>query len=255
MSEKGITMLQQVEARMNLTGDTEDLLAFLDNREPIAETLRGLGLELNEEMNVTANKPDEADCRNEDIYGARERPRIVAGVTDEVMTAGGKLFVTLNTDEDWGLFEVFIRVGKCGEIEYAHLEGLARMVSYCLRTGGRVEGIVDQLSGITSEPVWDRGVLVRSAEDGVAVVLRRFLDGEYDGLLERALGPRPAEGNGSAGVETTVVSEDDQAGCRKVERVNRPAATSSISCVECGGRVVFQEGCMKCLECGYGKCD
>ena len=255
MSEKGITMLQQVEARMNLTGDTEDLLAFLDNQEPIAETLRGLGLELNEEMNLTANKPDEADCRNGANYGARERPRVVVGVTDEVMTAGGKLFVTLNTDEDWRLFEVFIRVGKCGEIEYAHLEGLARMVSYSLRTGGRVEGIVDQLSGITSEPVWDRGVLVRSAEDGVAVVLRRFLDGAYDGLLERALGPRPSEGNGSASVEPSVVSEGDQAGCRKVERVNSPAATFSISCVECGGRIVFQEGCMKCLECGYGKCD
>ena len=201
MSEKGITMLQQVEARMNLTGDTEDLLAFLDNQEPIAETLRGLGLELNEEMNVTANKPDEADCRNGANYGARERPRVVVGVTDEVMTAGGKLFVTLNTDEDWRLFEVFIRVGKCGEIEYAHLEGLARMVSYSLRTGGRVEGIVDQLSGITSEPVWDRGVLVRSAEDGVAVVLRRFLDGAYDSLLEKALGPRQAKGDGSAKTE------------------------------------------------------
>ena len=254
MSMKGITMLQQVEERMNLTGDTDDPLAFLGNQEPIAETLRGLGLELNEELNLTECKPEE-DCRNGVNYGARERPRIVAGVTDEVMTAGGKLFVTLNTDEDWKLFEVFIRVGKCGEIEYAHLEGLARMVSYCLRTGGRVEGIVDQLSGITSEPVWDKGVLVRSAEDGVAVVLRRFLDGAYDGLLERALGSRPAEGYGSPGVEPRVVGQGDQTGSRKVERVNSSAATSSISCVKCSGRVVFQEGCMKCLECGYSKCD
>lgn len=185
-------MLKEVTATMNATGDTKDLTELLDNEEPIAETLRGFGLKLNENLNVRIALPDESDCRNDVNYGARERPRVVVGVTDEVMTAGGKLFVTLNTDEDWRLFEVFIRVGKCGEIEYAHLEGLARMVSYCLRIGGRVEGIVDQLSGITSEPVWDRGVLVRSAEDGVAVVLKRFLEGEYDILLERALGCRPA---------------------------------------------------------------
>lgn len=213
-------MLEEVTATMNVAGKTKDLTEFLDNEEPIAETLRGLRLELNEEMNVTANKPDEADCRNAINYGARERPRVVAGVTDEVMTAGGKLFVTLNADENWRLFEVFIRVGKCGEIEYAHLEGLARMVSYCLRIGGRVEGIVDQLSGITSEPVWDKGVLVRSAEDGVAVVLKRFLRGGYDVLLERALGTRPTEGSGSARAESAVVSKGVQARIGKAEPGN-----------------------------------
>lgn len=244
-------MLQEVIATMDVAGDRKDLTELPDGEEPIEHTLRGFGLE----PNLTTNQPNEKGYGSDVNYGARERPKVVSGVTDEVMTAGGKLFVTLNADEDWRLFEVFIRVGKCGEIEYAHLEGLARMVSYCLRIGGRAEGIVDQLSGITSEPVWDRGVLVRSAEDGVAVVLKRFLGGEYDGLLERALGARPAEGDGSARVEPSVMSEDDQAGCRKVERVNRPASTSSISRMKCAGRVVFQEGCMKCVECGYGKCD
>ena len=246
-------MLQQVEARMNVTGDMEDLLAFLDNQEPIAETLRGFGLELNEDLNLTTNQPGEMDYWNDANYGARERPRSVRGITVEVETAGGKLFVTLNADENWRLFEVFIRVGKCGEIEYAHLEGLARMVSYCLRIGGQVEGIIDQLSGITSEPVWDKGTLVRSAEDGVAVVLRRFLDGEYDSLLERVLGPRPTEGPGAARVKPPAVREQSE--IESVETANSPAPARGIICVKCSGKVVFQEGCMKCLECGYSKCD
>ena len=199
-------MLKEVTATMNVAGDRKYLTEFLDSEEPIEETFDDFRLDLSEELDLTTG---DADNGKEGNYGARERPRVVSGVTDEVMTAGGKLFVTLNADEDWRLFEVFIRVGKCGEIEYAHLEGLARMVSYSLRTGGRVEGIVDQLSGITSEPVWDRGVLVRSAEDGVAVVLRRFLHGDYDSLLERALGPRQAKGDGSAKTESSVMSEDD----------------------------------------------
>ncbi len=208
-------MLKEVTATMNVARETKDLTEFLDSEEPIAETLEDFRLDLSEELDLTTG---ETDNGREGNYGARERPRVVAGVTDEVMTAGGKLFVTLNTDEDWRLFEVFIRVGKCGEIEYAHLEGLARMVSYCLRIGGRVEGIVDQLSGITSEPVWNRGVLVRSAEDGVAVVLKRFLGGEYDSLLERALGCRPAGENGASRVGSTVVSEGVRPGIRKLDR-------------------------------------
>ena len=75
----------------------------------------------------------------------------------------------------------------------------------------RVEGIIDQLRGITSEPVWDRGVLVRSAEDGVALALRQFMDGEYDYLLERMLGPRPTDANRAADAETQAVSQGDEA--------------------------------------------
>ena len=254
-------MLKEVTATMNIAGDRKDLTEFPGSEVPIEETLEDFRLELSEQLDLTTG---ETDNGKEGNYGARDRPRVVAGVTDEVMTAGGKLFVTLNADEDWKLFEVFIRVGKCGEIEYAHLEGLARMVSYCLRIGGRVEGIVDQLSGITSEPIWDRGVLVRSAEDGVAIVLRRFLDGGYDSLLERILDSRSPIGSSVPGAEAARMEKSDaarpsvpsgQGEASSVERVGNSAPARGIRCVKCGGRVVFQEGCMMCLECGYGKCD
>ena len=193
-------MLQEVTAPTNAVGDTKNLMAFTD-----------FGPELNEEMNLTTNQSDETDVRQDANYGARKRPRLAAGVTPKVETGSGRMFVTVNVDEDWRPFEIFLRVGKCGEVEHAHLEGLARMVSYCLRIGGQVEGIIDQLRGITSEPVWDRGVLVRSAEDGVALVLRQILDGEYDYLLERMLGPRPADASRATGAETRAVSQEDEA--------------------------------------------
>ena len=248
--------MQEVTATMNVVGDTKDLMAFLDDRETMAETLRGFGLELNEELSVNTEQPgEETDYWRSANYGARERPKLAAGMTAKVETASGRMFVTVNVDEEWRPFEIFLRVGKCGEVEHAHLEGLARMVSYCLRIGGQPEGVIDQLSGITSEPVWDKGALVRSAEDGVALVLRRLLDGEYDRLLERMLGPRPARGNGGAVVEPSAAGEDYQPKSEKVKRSDIPATGPAIRCVKCSGRVVFQEGCMKCLECGYSKCD
>ena len=157
------------------------------------------------------DKSDETNVRQTVNFGARKRPRLAAGVTPKVETVSGRMFVTVNVDENWRPFEIFLRVGKCGEVEHAHLEGLARMVSYCLRIGGKVEGIIDQLTGITSEPVWDSGVLVRSAEDGVALVLRQVMDGEYDYLLERMLGPRPTDANRTTGAETRAVSQGDEA--------------------------------------------
>lgn len=181
-------MLQEVTATMSVVGEPGDLEAFLNDQEPITETLRSYGLKVNEGVNLNSDRLDEDEYRLNDYFGARVRPAVSAGVTVEVDTVGGKIFVTINVDEYKRPFEIFLRVGKCGEVEHAHLEGLARMVSYCLRIGGDPEGVVEHLKGITSEPVWYRGVLIRSAEDGVAYAMRGLLDGKYDEQLDILLG-------------------------------------------------------------------
>ncbi len=181
-------MLQEVTATMSVVGEPGDLEAFLNDQEPITETLRSYGLKVNEGVNLNSDHPDEDEYRLNDYFGARVRPSVSAGVTVEVETVGGKMFVTINVDEYKRPFEIFLRVGKCGEVEHAHLEGLARMVSYCLRIGGDPEGVVEHLKGITSEPVWYKGVLIRSAEDGVAYAMRGLLDGQYDEQLDILLG-------------------------------------------------------------------
>ncbi|MDE2688547.1 MAG: hypothetical protein OXI16_13770 [Chloroflexota bacterium] len=122
-----------------------------------------------------------------DYFGAKVRPAATPGITVEVETAGGRMFVTVNVDEHRRPFEVFLRIGKTGEVEYAHLEGLGRMISYCLRIGGDPEGVISHLKGITSEPIWDRGALIRSAEDGVAFVLSRIMSGYYDEIIDKVV--------------------------------------------------------------------
>ena len=103
----------------------------------------------------------------------RERPSALLGLTEKVPTGHGTMYVTLNFDEDNKPFEMFTAIGKAGGGEPAHLEGLSRMISFILRCGHSPTQIIDQLNGITSEPVWHNGVLIRSAEDGIAHVLRK----------------------------------------------------------------------------------
>ncbi len=168
----------------------------------------------------------------------RRRPTAVRGITERVGTGHGTMYVTLNFDEEGNPFELFTTIGKAGGSEPAHLEGLSRMVSLCLRSGIAASEIVDQLSGITSEPFWDNGVLIRSAEDGLAQVLKRYLQDSgspdvgdvRDGrAAQLAMFGRSAEGAGGMSV--------------------------GAQCPECSGRIIHQEGCMTCLDCGYTKCE
>ncbi len=172
----------------------------------------------------------------------RKRPATMYGVTECIRTAHGTMYVTINFDENGKPFELFTQIGKAGGVEMAHLEGLARMVSLCLRSGIDSEAIINQLSGITSEPRWDGGVLIRSAEDGVAHVLKRYLHGS-DATSSVNIGR-------GASVQPGLFAPPNGG-----DYEHTPAALPSGGCPKCSGRVVHQEGCMRCLECGYTKCE
>jgi len=180
-------MLQEAKATLNVVGESENMTDFLGEQEPIADTFDGLGLEQRDDVHFDDEGLNGEGSWLNDYFGARVRPAAAPGITVEVETAGGKMFVTVNVDEHRRPFEVFLRIGKAGEVEYAHLEGLGRMISYCLRIGGDPEGIIDHLKGITSEPIWHKGALIRSAEDGVAYVLHRIVSGYYDNLIDKVV--------------------------------------------------------------------
>ena len=187
------------------------------------------------------------DDLNKDKNGflvPRERPASVLGITERVRTGHGTMYVTVNFDDDNKPFELFTAIGKAGGSEPAHLEGLSRLVSLCLRSGVDPNAIIYHLSGITSEPVWDNGVLIRSAEDGVAHVLRRHLNGPN----KPGLSSMKSDGAAQLGLFTTPKFAESN-----IDYV--PGVPLSGGCPKCQGRVVHQEGCIRCLECGYTKCE
>jgi len=145
-----------------------------------------------------------------------ERPRKLQGVTVDWETPLGKLFLTLNRDTRGVPFEVFCQVGKAGSDVVAFTEAIARLISLCLRSGISLKNVIDQLHGIGGATQIGFGPnRVRSVPDAIAQALHYLTNNGEPITKEPELGICPA----------------------------------------CGaGTFVREEGCSKCMSCGYGQC-
>ena len=178
----------------------------------------------------------------------RSRPQTVQGVTERVRTGHGNMYVTINFDEKQQPFEVFGNLGKAGGCDSAQLEAISRLVSLALRSGIDPSAVLEQLRGITCCPAWDDGTLVRSAPDAVALALERKTYGT-DGPA--ALGH---------GVQMAFAPEVVQNGNgHNHENGNgREHGTVQLTgrrCPDCNTPVIYQEGCLMCISCGWNKCE
>jgi len=192
----------------------------------------------------------------------RKRPAVMRGVTERVKTGQGNIYITVNFDEAGTPFELFTTLGKAGSIESAQLEAVSRLISLALRSGVEPDEIVDHLRGITSDPVWDGGRLVRSAPDAVAFVLHQHLhDGPEMALRDIAsgvgsdssvqLGMIPPEA-----MAGTIAAQEPALVTSATATADEPVllgALSTVTCPECAGFLVFQAGCQRCPDCGYNK--
>ncbi len=152
----------------------------------------------------------------------KERPETLPGFTTKVTTGMGNLYITV-TEYEGKPFEVFAIIGKSGRSTTAKTEAIGRLISLCLRAGVSVEEIVDQLKGIGGEyPVFQKNGLVLSIPDAIARVLeKRYLRGDKKQK------------------KTKKTFQIDLKGER---------------CPECGEKLSFEEGCMKCYSCGFSSC-
>ena len=178
------------------------------------------------------------------VYRApRERPREIRGVTERVRTGHGNMYITINFEGDTGEpFELFSNLGKAGGCDSAQLEAISRLVSLSLRSGIDAQEIVNHLRGITCCPAWDEGTLVRSAPDAVALALERHIrDNDRGGSRTPTSEPE--------GAQLRFAAEPVAASFNEFQTARR--------CPDCNGPVVFQEGCVSCIDgfCGWNKCD
>lgn len=165
----------------------------------------------------------------------RPRPMVMQGTTMRVDTGCGKLYVTINED-DQGLFEIFAQMGKSGGCAMSQSEAVARLISLALRAGVDTEAILKQLRGIRCPaPLLAKGGVVLSCPDAMSKAIERHIKkkrdvGEED-IIEKA---------------TTLDNFVE----------NREAGNVVGVCPDCGGPLIFEEGCSKCLNrsCGYTKC-
>ena len=198
-------------------------------------------------LETGASREDE-ETQEDHLKVPRQRPVSVMGVTDRVRTGHGTMFVNLTFDEDGHPFEVFAHLGKAGGCDSAYLEAIARLASLGLRSGIDPGQIVDQLKGITCDPAWDGGTLVRSAPDAVALALSRH-------LLEEGAGSGTTTMAGSSsqlGLFPSSVDSTNDGDSDRGDSINVP---TGAKCPECSGYLLHQEGCLSCPDCGYNKCE
>ncbi len=171
----------------------------------------------------------------------RPRPIAVTGKTYKMVTDMGSLYVTVNED-GYGPFEVFVHLGKSGSASMAFTEAIGRLISLCLRTGVSPKAVIKQLKGIkSSTPVrQENGDVVFSVPDAIAKVLEKYLAGGEQ--LELLSGTKPLA---QMGFKLSFGKEE------KEEEHHHEAEI----CPECGGVLIYQEGCYVCRDCGYSKCE
>jgi len=162
--------------------------------------------------------------RAEGKLAPRKRPKVTRGVTEMVNTGCGHIYVTVNFDNR-GISEVFSILGKAGGCAAAQLEAISRLTSLALRSGIDVDSIVKHLRGIRCPSIaWEQGHAILSCADAIASVLEKYIK----------------EGTAS----------NSETPSKNPEIVKSWAG----QCPDCGGPLIYQEGCNICLACGFTKC-
>jgi ribonucleoside-diphosphate reductase alpha chain len=160
----------------------------------------------------------------------KPRPHSLKGSTYRMETPIGTAFITVNETTDTEPFEVFVQVGKAGSDTMAVAEALGRLISLTLRLPSamsarrRLEEVISQLSRIGgSQPMGFGASKVLSLPDALARVLAEHL-----GLVKADADAGPS---------------------------SAPSKRIGDLCKECGqATFVYEEGCKKCLSCGFNEC-
>jgi len=172
----------------------------------------------------------------------RLRPRVTRGSTFLMHTGCGKMYVTVNEDEQ-GACEVFTQLGKSGGCTASQAEAVSRLISLALRSGISQDEVIYQLKGIRCpSPTLAEGGAILSCADAIAKALDNYLkDRTVPGLfINNAL---HAQGSDAAVKPAVPVS------------INKQNLVGSCpQCPDCGEMLEFGEGCVVCRGCGYSKC-
>jgi len=190
--------------------------------------------------------PDKDRFKEEEEFREGERkPKarhdVIHGSTRKVHTGCGNLYVTVNEDGEGNLFEIFNQIGKAGGCAASQSEAIGRLVSLAFRSGIEPEDIVRQLKGISCHtPVWYREGKILSCSDAVAKAIEWHLQ-------EKERRPK-TEVEIRISIPKHPPKEEGSYSQRSLSLIFQRGA-----CPECGGPLIFEEGCAKCF-CGYSDC-
>lgn len=161
---------------------------------------------------------------------SRKKLGITSGSTYCKKCSCGTLYITCNRDQDNNLVEIFTHTSK-GGICQANLNAETRMASLALRSGVKVNEVIDQLKGITCP----------------ACIAIKAKGGKVDGIS-------------CADIIAKTIQEFQNTNI--ISHRNEPAQETEVEkieyeeCPECHEKTLIREGgCRQCTSCGYSKCE
>lgn len=183
---------------------------------------------------------------DKDKIGPRVRPEVLSGKTYKIKTGYGMLYVTINNDENGAPFEVFATIGKNGGFFQEQSEAICRLISLSLRSGVKVEEVIDNLKGIRGPAVvlTAKGTVL-SLPDAIGQVLEEHVRGVSNITEESVV---------AVNVESGVDGKSKSDTLRLVKEKSIADFGSMPGCPECGAPLVLSEGCMSCKSCGFSRC-
>ena len=165
----------------------------------------------------------------------------LSGTTYVKQIACGKLYITINRDENDNLVEVFIDPGKSGGCT-ANAECIGRYASACMRAGMSIDAIVDVTKGVKcSACMQAKGM--KKPIDGLSCgdVIAKTIQEEYNhyhcDICPNAKKTQPKPIN------------------EKMVNLLGSMNSKKSECPECGAPLNNSGGCIICPSCGYSKCD
>ena len=149
------------------------------------------------------------------------------GKTLKLRLPQGGLYLTANL-VDGELREVFVTLGKSGGDEKADAEALGRLISLYLQHGGDIQNVISTLKGIKGKYVsWDEGTQLLSIPDAIAKALEMLT---LNHVVKESSIPLQSE---------------------KAKTPGR-----GVTCPDCyEDTLIFENGCYRCSNCGYSKCE
>jgi ribonucleoside-diphosphate reductase alpha chain len=178
---------------------------------------------------------------------SRSTFRKTYGTTIDKRTACGKLYISINRDSEGNLVESFVGTSKNG-ICRSNIDGINRLLSLCLRSGVKVDEVIDQLKSINC-PACHNMKGKGQPIDGMSCpdVIARALEEEYNTT------------------ETLTIVRKSKTLSDNLNnvKIKKPIAKPEISlkdesenlCPDCGSdKYNPSGGCRVCLDCGYSRC-
>lgn len=198
-----------------------------------------------EEVLIKGSKGNnEPSMKIEKVY-PRPRPKKTVGVTEQVSTGCGRMYITVNYDHE-GLIETFITTGSSGGCS-GFTEGVSRLISLALRANISPEAIIDQLTSVSCPTFLRRKanndkLVGKSCPD----IIGRILTQEMD-FIENNNDLNNIFKNTASQLTVPNKFNDNN------KNLTEDQLIAIGICPDCKEKLRFAEGCLKC-DCGFSKC-